>query len=215
MFRKTIVALFVGLSFSSFIRGQEASDVVAQSDDTMETHNAIRDMRDGILKAIKDKNVDDLLTYLHEEVVMTAQAGTELQVVRSHRGIREYMDRLLTGPDPGVKTLQVNIEVDELTILHGEDTGIAFGSTNDHYVLRDGSEFDLATRWSATLVKADEAWKVANLHLSSNLFDNPVLAGVKQMVYLVGGIAAVIGLLAGIAFARWFKSKPRHVDDLG
>jgi len=207
MIRHALAATLVCSCLSGFTQGQEDSTVVEQPNDIASTHDAIRSMRDGLLKAIDDKDVDGLLEFLHEDVVMTAQAGTELKVTRKHKGIREYMERLLTGSNPGVKNLKLNIEVDELTILHGEDTGIAFGTSDDHYVLRNDSEFDLATRWSATLAKEGESWKIANLHLSTNLFDNPVLDGVKKMLYVVGAIAAAIGLLIGLVSARLFRAK--------
>ena len=128
-----------------------------------------RDMRDGLLKAIDSKDVDSVLTYLHEDVVLVAQAGEQLQLSRGHNAVRDYLDQLLTGEDAGVQSLNLNVEVKELTTLHGDDTGVSFGTSDDHYVLRDGTEFDLATVWSATLVKDEtfvESGQFAVVHQS-------------------------------------------------
>jgi ketosteroid isomerase-like protein len=162
---------------------------------TEATHNSIRELRDGLLKAVIDKDADAILSYLHDDVVLTAQSGTELKTHRKQAGVRAYLEELLTGSSPGVKELLLDVKVDELTILHGEDTGIAFGSSDDHYVLSAGGEFDLATRWTATLVKKGPAWKIANLHVSSNLFDNPVVDASKKVVYLAAGVAAILGII--------------------
>lgn len=207
MIRYTMDAIFVCLCLVGFAQGQEDPIVGEQPKDLANTHDAIRVMRDGLLKAIDNKDVDSLLEFLHEDVVMTAQAGAELKAIRKHQGIREYMESLLTGTNPGVKSLKLNIEVDELTILHGDDAGIAFGTSNDHYVLRNDSEFNLATRWSATLVKDGEQWKIASLQLSSNLFDNPVLDAAKKSLYVVGTIATAIGLSLGLLSAKLIRSK--------
>ena len=173
---------------------------------TEETHDAIRELRDGLLKAVNDKDADAILSYLHEDVVLTAQSGTELKTHRKRAGVRAYLDELLTGASPGVKELQLDVTVDELTILHGDDTGVAFGSSNDHYVLSAGGEFELATRWSATLVKEGPAWKIANLHVSSNLFDNPVVDASKKAVYLAGAVAGIVGIIVGALLFRKRKA---------
>ena len=116
------------------------------TDKAAATHDEIRAVREGILQAIKTKDADALIAYLHPDVVMTLQDGKELKTIRKHEGVRDYLIRLLTGPQPGVKSFQPSVTVDELTILHGDDTGIAFGSSRDHYILADNSEFEVPTR---------------------------------------------------------------------
>jgi len=161
-------------------------------------HNEIRKMRDEILQAIEKKDVDALIKHLHPDVVLTVQEGDKLTTIRKHDGVRGYLDRTFTGPNAPVKSYNPKLDVDELTILHGDSTGIAFGSSVDHYVLADGSEFDVPTRWSATLVKHDGEWKVANLQVSSNPFDNPVLLTVKRRSYWFMAAAAAAGMLVGV-----------------
>ena len=194
-----VVLFSVGLSdLEAATQGTQESTAV--DDDAK--HEAIRELRDGLLSAISEKNVDGILNHLHEDVVLTMQDGSALKSVRKHAGVRDYMDRLLTGTSPGVKDLKVDVEVDELTIMHGGDTGVAFGSSNDHYVLSSGGEFNLATRWSATVVADGNQWKVANLHVSSNLFDNPVINASKNYLFAIGGIGLGVGLLLGFVLAK-------------
>jgi hypothetical protein len=121
-----------------------------------------------------------------------------LKAVRKHEGVREYLVRLFTGPQAPVKVFQPTVNTDELTILHGDNTGIAFGSSSDHYVLADNREFDVPTRWLATLVRHDGKWKVAGLQVSSNPFDNPVVDSLTRMIYWVGAGAAAGGFLLGL-----------------
>lgn len=197
-----VVLFSVGLSDLGAMTQETAENQETTADDVDAKHDAIRELRDGLLSAISEKNVDGILKYLHEDVVLTMQDGSELKSVRKHAGVRDYMDRLLTGTSPGVKDLKVDLKVDELTIMHGGDTGVAFGSSNDHYVLSSGGEFDLTTRWSATVVADGNAWQVANLHVSSNLFDNPVVNASKNYLFAAGGIGLGLGLLLGFVLAR-------------
>ena len=210
MNRQCVIATILCIGSASSAPAQESAAVSELSADATDTHEAIRAVRDGVLKAMREKDADALVSYLHENVVLTAQAGTELKVFRKHDGVRGYLDQMLTGSNPGVRSLELNVEVDELTILHGQDAGVAFGSSNDHYVLSGGNEFDLATRWSATLVGENETWKIANLHVSSNLFDNPVLAAAVSANYVAASFAAVGGLLVGFVAGLFFMA--RRID---
>jgi hypothetical protein len=79
--------------------------------------------------------------------------------------------------------------------------------------LTDGTEFNQDTRWSATLVKKkDGTWKAANVHISVNMFDNPVLnLAIKRTGIWAGGIAGGGGLLLGLVVGAVFfrsRSKP-------
>lgn len=170
--------------------GAEAQDVEA-------THDEIRSLRDDLIAAINGRDTDALLPLLHADVILTAQAGSRLETIRGHEGIREYMNALLIGDDAGVRELTLNPTVDELTILHGDDTGIAYGESTDHYVLRNSSEFVLKTRWSSTIVKDSDGWKVAALHISSNLFDNPVLNGQERILKIAAAVLGILGLMLG------------------
>src|SRR5262249_27402455 len=114
-----------------------------------------------------------------------------------------------TGPRPGVKRFEPVVTVDELTILHGDSMGIAFGSSRDHYVLADDTEFDVPSRWSATLVRHQGKWKVGSLQVSFNPFDNAVLtAAIRRSYWFVGG-AAALGLLVGLVVMWLLRRAPK------
>lgn len=202
MIRSLLLLSLVLSLLPAVVVGQEVSTSAPTTDEA--THDAIRELRDSLINSVNSKDVILLTSLLHEDVILTAQAGDELVTIRSRDGVGDYIDRLLTGPNAGVKQMTVNPVVDELTILHGDDTGIAYGHSSDDYTLRDGSQFTLKTHWSATIVKDDASnWQLANLHVSSNLFDNPVLDAVKGYVLLAGIAAGLCGLLLGYIGARF------------
>ena len=171
----------------------------APAEDIERIHNELRALRDGIIKATNDGSIDGLLEFLHPNVVVTWQNA---EVSRGRDGVREYLTRMTSGPSKRVGRFQTSPTVDELTILYGGDTGIAFGSSNDRFELSDGMSFDLTGRWSATMVREDGRWTIASFHASSNLFDNPVLnlATRSTMWAGVGGLV-IGGLMVFVASA--------------
>ena len=136
------------------------------------THNALRAMRDGLMDAVNKSDIDQELTYLTTNVVITWHNA---EVSRGREGVRDYYNRMLNGPNKVVADFHAEVNVDELTILYGENTGIAFGSSVEHFKLTNGRSFDLKGRWTATMVKEDGRWLVAGLHVSTNIFDNVML----------------------------------------
>ena len=166
-------------------------------------HNELRALRDGMMDAIKKGDIERQLSYLHPNVVVTWQNA---EVSRGREGVRAYLNKMLTGPNKPVASYQADLNVDELTILYGGDTGISFGSSKEHIALTDGSNFDYTARWSATLVKDGGKWVVGSLHASTNLFDNPMLSMTKRIACIAAGICLVVGLVLGFLFGR--RRKP-------
>jgi ketosteroid isomerase-like protein len=162
-------------------------------------HNELRALRDGLIDAMNKGDIPRELEYMHPNVVVTWHNA---EVSRGRDGVRSYLNRMLSGPNKVVSSYSATVDVDELTILYGGSTGISFGSAIEHFKLSDGRMLDLPARWSATLVKDGDKWLIASLHASDNLFDNPLLAIAKRTAYWAGGVALVVGLIAGFAIGR-------------
>jgi uncharacterized protein (TIGR02246 family) len=162
-------------------------------------HNELRALRDGLLDAISKGDIEKELSYFHPNAVITWHNA---EVSRGRDGARAYMDRMLNGPNKVVESYKADVNVDELTILYGGDTGISFGSAIEHFKMANGKTMDLPARWSATLVKENGQWLIANLHASDNLFDNPLLNAAKGALYWVGGVGLLLGLLVGFFLGR-------------
>ncbi len=162
-------------------------------------HNELRALRDGFLDAMNKGDVERELTYLHPNVVVTWHNA---EISRGRDGVRTYLDRMLNGPSKVVESFSADLNVDELTILYGGNTGISFGSAVEHFKMAKGGNLDLSARWSATLLKEGDHWLIASLHMSDNLFDNPLLAMARRTVFWAGGIALLVGLAAGFFLGR-------------
>jgi len=170
-------------------------------------HQELRALRDGLKEAVNKNDLDRLLSYLADDVVVTWQNS---EVSRGPKEVRAYYERMMTGPNRIVESIKIDPVVDELTHLYGDNTGVAYGSSKDHYKLTDGRDFEVASRWSATVVKQDGQWKIANFHASANMFDNPVMwIAVRKSMLWTGIAAGVAGLLVGLIVARLFRRKPQ------
>jgi uncharacterized protein (TIGR02246 family) len=163
------------------------------------THQALRTIKNDMEQALNAQDLDKLLSHVHPHVVFTTM-NNDVRVGRD--AIRAYYAQMMNGPDRVVQKLTAKFEVDELTRLYG-NTGVAQGSSADHYVLTDGTDITVHGRWTCTLVKEGDRWLIAAFHYSTNVFDNPVLDKVKSAALFYGGIAVVAMLLAGIVVGRF------------
>ncbi len=167
------------------------------------THNEIRAMRDGLMDAVNKGDIEHELTFLTTNVVVTWHNA---EVSRGREGVRDYYNRMMNGPNKVVADFHAEINVDELTILYGENTGIAFGSSIEHFKLANGSSFDLKGRWTTTMVKEDGHWLIASLHVSTNIFDNVMLDMEKKYAIRAVVVALVVGVIVGWLVGRRRKT---------
>jgi ketosteroid isomerase-like protein len=172
----------------------QAQELNTASEDPV--HDELRALRDGMFDAFQKKDIERMLTYLHKDVVVTYQNA---EVSRRHAGVRDFHRRMNEGENRAVKSLESVFKVDELSIIYGDDTAVAFGSMEDEFELTSGMDFSLKSRWTATLVKEDGRWLVAALHASTNMFDNGVMnLLIKWNSIKVGAIALLMGLVLGL-----------------
>lgn len=162
-------------------------------------HNELRAVRDGLLAGMNTGDIEAQLAFLHPNVVVTWHNA---EVSRGREGVKKYLDRMLHGPTKVVEKFGADVKVDELSILYGGDTAIAFGSAQEHFTLVGGKQFDFTGRWSATLVKDGGKWLVANLHTSDNIFGNPLLSAATKALWWGGCGALFVGVLGG-----WFVGR--------
>lgn len=172
-----------------------AAGLSAQPKNAEDLHNGLRALKTTMEKALNKGDIDTIVAHADERVVFTTMNG---DVVRGKEGVREYFNKMMTGPDRVVESVTSKFEVDDLSILHGDDMAIAFGDTEDHYVLTDGRVFDVKARWSSTMLLRGDRWVVASFHYSTNMFDNPILDAQRR--YLLMGAGAVVLIVAGLAF---------------
>jgi ketosteroid isomerase-like protein len=162
-------------------------------------HAQLRALRDDLVDAMNKRDMNRLLGHLHPDVVVTWQNA---EVSRKPEGVKTYISRMLEGPNSVVESFSTAPTVDELTVLYGGDAGVAFGSSRDSFTLRSGQQFELTSRWTATVVNDGGAWKIAAFHSSASLFDNPLLAAAQRWAMTAAVVALIAGFGIGFLMSR-------------
>lgn len=163
-------------------------------------HDELRAVRDEMEKALNARDLDGLLKHLDERVVFSTMNG---DVVTGHQGVKDYFSKMLSAPDSRVKSVKAHFEATELSRLYDGVIATAYGTTDDHYELKDGMAFNMKAQWSTTLRRSpDGTWKILTFHYSANVFDNPVRDLEVGLIKKVGIGAAVLALIIGLLIGR-------------
>jgi uncharacterized protein (TIGR02246 family) len=177
----------------SMVNGQEKPDA----------YKELLVLREKIFAAYEARNVNDVLELVHADVVATWQNGFR---ARGREEVRKFFEDMLTGEKRIVRDVKSKLTVDGVSVLHGDNTAVACGNIADKFELTSGTTLELDSKWTATLVKRDSEWSIASFHVSTNVFENPVLTTARSWMTNLAIIAAVgtgvIGLGIGYFFAR-------------
>lgn len=164
---------------------------LAQDDPYAADREALLVVLGDIEAALNARDLAGALKHLDDEVVITYYDAT---VTRGPDEAAAYYKRMMEGAGAVLTEYSTKATVGAPAVFHG-DTAIAYGTTNDSYVLARGLEFDLEGHWSTTLQKQDGQWVVVALHFSSNLFDNPLLNSANRLNRIFGIAGFALGLL--------------------
>jgi len=172
--------------------------VYAESDPYAADREQMRAMLADVEAALNAHDFSQAARHLDENGVITYYNA---EVTQGHEEGISYFNRMLKDAAAVVKEYSVTSEVSAPAVFHG-DTAVAYGTTEEHFKLAEGLEFVLNGRWSTTLQKKQDGWKIIALHFSSNLFDNPLLNNAKRLNWIVGGAAFAAGILLMFIFGR-------------
>lgn len=173
-------------------------------------HTELSQLRERVFAAYESRNLDALLQDVHPEVIATWQNGFR---ARGHNAVRSFYDEMLNGDQRVVRDVKSKLTVDGLSVIHGERAAIACGNLDDHFELMNGTKLDLQSKWTATLVKQDDRWMIASFHVSSSIFDNPVLAAFKSWLTTCVVATAVVASIAGGIFGFLMTRRPKGSAD--
>lgn len=164
------------------------------------THQELRGIRDRLVAAVNAKNEAALVAELDDGIIFTAMNN---EVVRGVDQARAYYAKMLVGSQRIVEDMSLTAEADDLsTLLASGTVAIAAGSSVAHFDMMAGQSFDVPLRWTATLRRTDAGWKVAAIHFSANMFDNPLMGRVSRFAYIAAGGAGLLGVLIGWLLGR-------------
>ena len=141
-------------------------------------------------QATNTRDVTAILKHANDGIVMVSKNG---EIVVGKKALAAYLEKML-GALPSLKEIK-SATRDPRVWMAAADMAIVDGRSDDYYAFTSGLSFSMTTNWSATVVKHDGTWRIAALHFSFNLFDNPVLNAARRAAYIAAAIAFMLGAL--------------------
>jgi ketosteroid isomerase-like protein len=169
-----------------------------------EIHQELRGVLATMQGAINAGDYDAMLPVVSRDIRATTITQDTMS---SHEEVSKYFKQMF-GPGGRLKALDMKLEADALTELSPDKTwGLVRGSGLERYTLADGRNYDMKTRWTATVVKDDDGkWRLRAIHIGTNFLDNPILgeaeSAVTKYVSLTGVGGLMLGGVLGFVFGR-------------
>jgi len=165
-------------------------------------HEELRGMMRAATQALNAHQIDALAPLMARDFVITTVDG---QTFRNLAQFKAYIDGLY---GTRVQKIEFRPEAAELTKFISADTGLSWGKSTDTYTFKDGDTRTMISHWTATVQRQDGRWKLASLHISANLLDNPVIEAVKRYVWIAAAVALLAGLILGFVLRGFVTRRP-------
>jgi ketosteroid isomerase-like protein len=181
--------------------------MMAQTDLHQEDRQALLKILSDVETAINAQDVEGILAQMRPDCTVT---WWNAEISRGHDDIRAYYRRMVQDKGRYISKYTTHAKLGDHArfIGSGADVAVADGSMEDEFVPIVRGTFKLNSRWSATVAKSGGEWKIVSLHLSSNVFTNPLIAELSRAVWVTAAAALVIGGLAGWLLGR--RAKPNR-----
>ena len=164
----------------------------AQAQESEKDHAVLRQMLKIGTEALNTGNIDAFKRILNEPFFITT---SNQKTFTDLNGFKSYYNDLFSGPNAPLKSLSLDPKAEIKTAFITENVGLCYGISNDTFVFKNGKSKKMLTKWTATVVKNNNDWKLANLHLAIDAFDNPMLKSMQETIYLASGISFFVGLI--------------------
>jgi ketosteroid isomerase-like protein len=187
--------------------GAPAASFAAEADihaaDRQALLKIFQEMEDGI----NAQDVGRMIAQMHADATVTWLNG---EVSRGHDEIRAYYDRMVKGERRILEKYLTAAKVGAPArfIGSGGDVAVAYGTMADQFFPVSRGPFTLDSRWTSTSTKVDGQWKIAALHLSANVFTNPLIDEAKNAAPYAGAGGAIIGFALAWILGRLMR-RPR------
>lgn len=155
--------------------------------------------------AINAQNIDRMIATMADDVTVI---WLNAEVSRGKDEVRAYYNRMV-GHDKAILYKYLTKAAIGAPARFYGDVAIADGSTADEFYPVARGFFRLDSRWSTTVVKDTGEWKIVSLHLSSNVFNNPLLDEIKANIVKAGIGGFIAGLAAGL-LVMYLKMRTRR-----
>jgi len=183
--RRIVAAAVVAISLIG------ATGWAQQPDPHAEDRAQLRAMLAEFEAAINAQSIDRMVAVMDDNVTVI---WLNAEVSRGKDEVRAYYGRMVGHDKAILSKYLTKASLGAPAKFYG-DVALADGSAMDEFYPIGRGFFRLDSRWSTTVIKNAGQWKIAVLHLSSNVFNNPLLDEVQTNIVKAG----IAGLLIGLA----------------
>jgi ketosteroid isomerase-like protein len=204
---RTLSGFWYALALTALLR----PTMTAQDDLHQEDRQALLKILGEVENAINAQDIESLIAQMRPDCTVT---WWNAEISRGHDDIRAYYRRMVKDEGRIItkyKT-QAKLGAHARFVGSGADVALADGSMEDEFFPIIRGPFKLNSRWSATAAKSGGQWKIVNLHLSSNVFNNVLITELTRALWFAGGAGLAIGGLAGWFFGRRKKQIPSTLE---
>jgi ketosteroid isomerase-like protein len=178
---------------------------LAQQSSDEALHAELRALKDRAVAAVNKRDADALMRELDPNIAFTAMNN---EVVHGIDEAKAYYQKMLVGAARIVQDMSLTAEPDRPADIYANGTmAVATGTSNAHFKLAAGPEFDVPLRWSATLRRANDKWAIAGMHFSANMFENPMLSAMERSIKWIAIGTGVVAILVGFFAGRWSRRR--------
>jgi hypothetical protein len=197
-----LLSVLTFISLSSAVADEPASSGGSSSSSSAPSEAEVEQFRTWLVDAWNKQDVEQILTQVTRDIVVTWQDGS---VSQGKDNVRKYIEAKSKGPNSVVQRVTAKPVVDGRKYF--QDQIFSWGHMNDVFVLRqDGVELPFDSRFSAVLVRQEGKLLLAGIHFSVNVFDNPVQTlAMKQTRNFAGGAGVLVGVLSVLIALRLLK----------
>lgn len=166
-----------------------------------EDRQALLQILHAVEAAINAQDIEALLAEMRPDCTVT---WWNAEISHGHDEIRAYYNRMVKDPGRIISKYTTEAHLDGHARFVGAvgDIALAQGSMEDEFFPIIRGPFKLNSRWTATAAKSDGQWKIASLHLSSNVFTNMLISELTHALWYAGAAGLVAGGLLGWILGR-------------
>ena len=165
--------LFLACMLTANLAVAQTAGAQASGDGREADHAALRALMADVTRAINAQDMNALAARMAERFSFTT---ADQQILKDIPSVRAYLDRMVNSEDSPLSGYSIAPSPEAPTVFLDDKTGCCCGVSDDIYIVRKGErKIHVKSRWTATVVKQGEQWKVAAVHVGVDFLENPVL----------------------------------------
>ena len=175
------------------------ASLTAQTDLHQPDRQALLKILSQVESAINAQDIEGMIALMTPDCTVT---WWNAEISHGPEEIRAYYRKMVKDEGRLITKYTTTAHLDGHARFLG-DVALAQGSMEDEFFPIIRGPFKLNSRWTASAAKGqDGSWKIASLHLSSNVFTNQLISELTKTIWMTGAGALVVGGLAGFFLGR-------------